>query len=75
MGKFNFNINGKTYVFSGQGSPEFKYGKEEVLSGQKTDIAFGQPWYQKGYKAIPFLSARVNRLYTKINQQRTGNGG
>ena len=53
----NFEIKGKTYTVSTIGSPEFKYGEDLVLANESTDISFSQPWYQKGYAAIPFLSS------------------
>ncbi len=52
----SFIINNKAYEISVKGSPPFQFGTEEVLSNEQTDIAFHQPWYQDGYKAIPFLT-------------------
>jgi hypothetical protein len=51
-----FNINGIEKKFSIENTPDFNYGKHEVLSNEKTDISFGQPWYNKGYYEVDFLS-------------------
>lgn len=58
MDHFNFEINGVPHIFSAEQAPEFKYGKAEVLSAADTDITFHQPWYQKGFEAIPFLNGQ-----------------
>jgi hypothetical protein len=52
-----FEINQRTYPVSTEGSPEFNYGKNAVLSGPDTDIVFNLPWYEKGYTAENFLSS------------------
>ncbi len=56
MEKVDFSINDKMYEVSVKGSPPLQYGKDEVLSTNETDIAFNQPWYDEGYKAINFLN-------------------
>ena len=50
----DFEISEKTYTVSTDGCPEFKYGDDVVFANESTDISFSQPWYQKGYAAIPF---------------------
>jgi Phytanoyl-CoA dioxygenase (PhyH) len=52
----NFEINGITYPVSTEGSPEFNYGNDAVLSSADTDIVYNLPWYEKGYTAENFLS-------------------
>jgi hypothetical protein len=52
----DFAINGKTYAVSIDGCPEFRTGKDIILSNTETDIVFNQPWYKKGYTAERFLS-------------------
>jgi hypothetical protein len=51
-----YTIGSTAYEFSVEGSPEFKYGKEERLSREDTDIVYHQDWYQEGYSVKPFLS-------------------
>ena len=52
----DFAINGKTYAVSIDGCPEFRTGKDIVLSNSDTDIVYNQPWYKKGYTSERFLS-------------------
>jgi Phytanoyl-CoA dioxygenase (PhyH) len=56
MATTDYQINGKTYTVSIDGSPEFKLGQDIVFSNQQTDIVFNQPWYEKGYTALEFLN-------------------
>ncbi|MCP9770814.1 hypothetical protein EGI22_23160 [Lacihabitans sp. LS3-19] len=51
-----FAISNKTYNVSIDGCPEFSSGIENVLSNEDTDIVFHQPWYNKGYASIDFLT-------------------
>lgn len=52
----NYTINGESYPVDVTGSPEYVYGRHEFMSGAETDITFGAPWYEDGYKVMPFLS-------------------
>lgn len=36
----------------------FKYGKNEILSSEKMDICFCQPWYKKGFTIMPLLNEK-----------------
>jgi hypothetical protein len=56
MNSFSFEIDNETFVLSGDNSPSFKYGEDKVLSNSITDISYGQPWYNRGYQAIPFMN-------------------
>jgi len=51
-----FKIDGIEKEFSIDNTPEFKYGDDQVLSNQNTDISYGQPWYENGYSELDFLS-------------------
>lgn len=51
-----FAISNKIYNVSIAGCPDFSYGTDTVLSNKDTDIVFNQPWYDKGYAAIDFLT-------------------
>ncbi len=55
MDTTKFVIGETDYEVSIANSPEFKYGKEEVLSGEATDVVYHQPWYKEGYTALEFL--------------------
>ena len=54
--KIIFSIDNTERFFSAKDSPEFKYGKSEVISSEKTDITYDQPWYRDGYTENNFLS-------------------
>lgn len=51
-----FKIDGVEKSFSIENAPDFNFGKNEVLSNGKTDISFGQPWYNEGFSEVDFLS-------------------
>jgi ectoine hydroxylase-related dioxygenase (phytanoyl-CoA dioxygenase family) len=55
MSSAEFLIDGVKRQFSVEGSPDFRFGKDEVLSAAETDITHGQPWYDAGYAVRPFL--------------------
>ncbi len=57
MSLTNFEINGKTYPVSTEGSPEFKFGDDKVLSGPNTDIVYHLPWYKAGHTSENFLNS------------------
>ena len=56
MNNADFFIDGKRFSFSIEGTPEFKSGKNEVLSQYETDITYQQPWYKNGYSEEDFLN-------------------
>lgn len=49
-------INDREYNFSDDGSSEFIFGDDVVLSRNDTDITYGQSWYEKGYEVLPLFS-------------------
>ncbi|WP_194778576.1 phytanoyl-CoA dioxygenase family protein [Pararhodonellum marinum] len=51
-----FKIDGTERIFSIENAPEFKYGNDEVLSREATDMTFHQPWYKEGFTEKTFLS-------------------
>lgn len=51
-------INNKKYNFSDDGSSDFSFGEEEVLSRRDTDITYEQSWYEKGYEVLPLFSIK-----------------
>lgn len=51
-------INNKKYNFSDDGSSDFSFGKEEVLSRRDTDITYEQSWYGNGYEVLPLFSMK-----------------
>ena len=51
----NYTVNGETYPVDVTGSPEYVYGRHEFMSSAETDLVFGAPWYEDGYKVMPFL--------------------
>ena len=52
-----FKIDEIEKAFSIDNAPEFKFGNDQVLSDQNTDVSFGQPWYENGYSELDFLSS------------------
>jgi hypothetical protein len=56
MRNTEYDIDGEKHIVSIEGSPIFKMGKDEILSRIDTDITYGQPWYDKGYTEVDFLS-------------------
>jgi hypothetical protein len=57
----------------------FKYGKNEILSSEKMDICFCQPWYKKGFTIMPLLNEKEhsaikisaeNKVYEIIKSKR-----
>ncbi|QSZ41235.1 hypothetical protein GJV85_03600 [Sulfurimonas aquatica] len=66
--KFKFKIDDKQFSFNAEGSPPLKYGIQERLSNERTDLTFGQEWYEKGFKIFPFLGkTEFNSLYSGIS--------
>jgi hypothetical protein len=53
----DYTINGERHSIDVTGSPEYVYGKDEVLSTQDNDITYGTDWYEDGYKVLPFVTA------------------
>lgn len=47
--KADFVVNGVKRVFSIQNVPLFRYGDDEILSTEATDVTFNQPWYDQGF--------------------------
>lgn len=80
MSTTEFSIDGKERVFSVVGTPDFKFGPDRNLSEENTDIVFSQPWYEKGYTEVDFLSdEEFKDLFTgltesvrKIVEEQTG---
>jgi hypothetical protein len=56
MESTNYQIDGKEYTTSLKGSPELKYGEDEILSKEDSDITYGQKWYKNGFTEQNFLS-------------------
>lgn len=64
-----FKIDGIEKVFSIKNTPEFKFGKDQILSTKTTDITFDQPWYQEGFTEKDFLNNdEFNTLKTEITK-------
>jgi hypothetical protein len=53
-----FKIDGVEKSFSIENSPEFNFGKNEVLSKETSDIAFNQEWYKDGFAEVNFLDEK-----------------
>lgn len=69
MDTLNFTIDGKSIKFSIPDSQHFQYGDEQVLSSEKTDLTYGQPWYDQGLCTIPFLNdAEFKNLRTGLEE-------
>lgn len=51
-----FKIDGIEKKFSIENTPDFKFGKNELLSNGLNDIAFNQPWYNDGFTEVDFLT-------------------
>lgn len=63
-----FYIQDKSYQVSTEGSPEFKYGIDTVLSAENTDIVYNQDWYNEGYTAQQFMNAdNFKKLYDGLS--------
>jgi len=54
--KTQYTVDDSEKWFSIEGSPELRYGRDELLSSESTDITFHQPWYPLGYTEVNFLS-------------------
>jgi hypothetical protein len=52
-----FKINGIENVISIENTPEFKFGPNQILSNESSDISVGQPWYEDGYTELDFLDS------------------
>ncbi|PMB40135.1 hypothetical protein CEN47_03875 [Fischerella thermalis CCMEE 5319] len=52
-----FKIDGVEKAISIENTPEFKFGADQILSTEDTDISFGQPWYKDGYSELDFLNS------------------
>ncbi len=66
-------INNKRYNFSDDGSSDFNFGKEEVLSRRDTDITYEQSWYERGYEVFPLFSIKehsdlLNGISNSVNE-------
>jgi hypothetical protein len=51
-----YTIDDRLIEVNMEGSPEFAYGKHELLSNAKDDITYGRSWYPNGYQAFDFLN-------------------
>ena len=58
MNKIKFTIDRKESQFDITGSPDFRHGEDIVVSNEKTDLCFSQPWYKLGYQAISCFSPK-----------------
>ena len=56
MNSKDFNIGDMTYTVDISGSPEFKYGKDEIISNEEHDITYNQEWYDEGYNTSKILT-------------------
>lgn len=56
MNTTDFEINNKKYTVSIDGSPEFRFGVNRVLSSEATDIVYNQAWYDQGHFSADFLN-------------------
>ena len=56
-----YTIDGVEKTFSTHGTPDFKFGKDEVLSAEHVDVTFDQPWYDEGYAELDLLNAEQFR--------------
>lgn len=63
--EIEYLINEKSYRFSIDGSSDFVFGKDEILSQKDTDITYFQPWYEDGYTVIPFLNDNDYQIILK----------
>jgi hypothetical protein len=69
METIQYVIDNKAYHIKVEGSPEFFYGKNERLSNSKTDITYGQEWYEEGFKALNFLNkSEFKSLYDGLTR-------
>jgi hypothetical protein len=55
MRKTVYTINNKDFEVSLEDSPEFFFGKDELLSSSSTDITFHQDWYREGHTSCTVL--------------------
>lgn len=51
----NYKVDGEVYPVDVTGASEYVYGRHEIMSNAETDLSFGAPWYEDGYKVMPFL--------------------
>lgn len=51
-------VDDRLIEVSVEGSSDFAFGKNELLSNEQRDIVFGQSWYTDGYRSFKFLENR-----------------
>jgi len=56
MENIKFLINNKEHEVSIKNSPDFHFGKKELLSTSAADITYNQNWYPLGYSTFRFLN-------------------
>ena len=56
MERINFVINSTNHTYVISESQNFELGEKEVLSGSKTDLTYGQRWYEDGFTSFDFLN-------------------
>lgn len=55
--KVSYKINDRDHTFCDFIGNKFKYGRNEVLSTNKTDITYNQSWYEDGFVEKKFFSS------------------
>ena len=51
-------VNGIAHTVDLRASPTFKYGKNEIISTEESDITYNQQWYGKGYTTSNVLNEK-----------------
>ena len=78
--KTDFVVNGVERAFSIKNSPHFKYGDDEILSSETTDITYSQSWYEQGFTEFDLLNSDefsalkggIEHSIRRIVEQETG---
>jgi hypothetical protein len=58
MDTISWSINGDTYTKEVPESLDFRYGPDKIISNPNTDIAYGQPWYEKGFSINDLMNVQ-----------------
>lgn len=61
-----YKIDKKIHLFIDDGSPDYKFGKDILLSTNETDLTFNQDWYDQGFT--------IEKLFSDLEHQSLLNG-
>ena len=75
MNSKDFNIGDMTYTVDISGSPEFKYGKDKIISNEEHYITYNQEWYDEGYNTSNILTEQELKDWIPSVRQLASHAG